>query len=203
MKVVGATNRPPKGLPPNPRQEPVARPPRPPDERVKSILYTRQTGESYTRKQLSTAITSCSPMSFPSVCVDEGRLRLRREGNPRESVPVLLVLPRPRRRRQEDRALHGARLRLGGATPDPPGDRGVRGPRECGTRGTHGGVATRARETVSVSPKWTLLHRSTEITFASVPPPSLQKRLWWPTLYAASPCSNGPAGPTTGVPRTC
>src|SRR2546426_6752646 len=83
--------------------------------------------------------------------IDEGGLRLRREGDSRESVPVLLVLPRPRRRRQEDRALHGARLRFGGPPPDPPGNRGVRGPRECGARGTHGGVATRARQTVSVS----------------------------------------------------
>src|SRR2546426_5227089 len=81
--------------------------------------------------------------------IDEGRLRLRREGDSRESVPVLLVLPRPRGRRQEDRTLHGARLRFRGPSPDPPGDRSVRGPCEYGARGTRGGVATRARKTVN------------------------------------------------------
>src|SRR5207245_8310253 len=43
MNVVGATNRFTEGFPLHPRQEPVARPPRPPEERVESILNTRRT----------------------------------------------------------------------------------------------------------------------------------------------------------------
>src|SRR2546429_6860121 len=141
----GGEHPPTEGFPPHPRQQPAGRPPRPPGEHVESILNTRRARNRMKKKQLSTEITSCSPTPSLTWCVDEGGLRLRREGDSRESVSVLLVLPRPRGRRQEDRALHGARLRLRGPPPDPPRDRGIRGPRERGAGGTHGGVGRRPR----------------------------------------------------------